>query len=293
MTIIGVRFKKTGKIFYFDAKDMIFEVKEAVITETQKGLEYGIVEIIKNQEDFNSDHNIKKILRKATEDDIQLYNKIKEDEVKAKYIFIEKTKKHNILMNLIDVEITFDCNKIIFYFTAEGRVDFRELVKDLASVLKMRIELRQIGVRDEAKAINGVSICGRPLCCSTFLENFHSVSIKMAKDQNLSLNPSKISGVCGRLMCCLKYEQSSYEYLNKNLPREGDLVKSSTGQGEVLSVNVLRQIIKVAIIKDGQDSPVIELFSPADLEIVKKRFKKKRDDFVSPELKRALRRIED
>ena len=169
------------------------------------------------------------------------------------------------------MELTFDLTKIIFYFTAEGRVDFRELVKDLAAIFKMRIELRQIGVRDEAKMINGIGICGRTLCCATFLGDFQPVSIKMAKDQNLSLNPTKISGVCGRLMCCLKYEQDVYEELNENLPREGDIIKTNSGQGEVLSVNVLRQIVKAAIRKNEQDTPNVEFFNVSEIEIIHRK----------------------
>ncbi|MFI3231008.1 MAG: regulatory iron-sulfur-containing complex subunit RicT [bacterium] len=289
-----------------NTNEFSFIIKEPVVVSTEQGLKYGLVEIIKEIDDI-SDNSVavnstmsngvrlseKKFLRKATKDDILQYEKNKTIEESATNLFIEKTKFYNIEMKLTSVELEFDLNKIIFYFTAEGRVDFRELVKDLASVLKMRIELKQIGIRDEAKALNGISICGRPFCCSTFLDDFHSVSIKMAKDQNLSLNPSKISGACGRLMCCLKYEQVSYEELNKNLPREGDIVKCPSGKGEVLSVNVLRQIIKVDIIKSETDEHSIELFSPAEIQVIKKRFKNKKDKRHLEELKKELKKLED
>lgn len=271
--IVGVRFKKAGKIIYYSSPDGIkIDKKQAVIVETPRGIEYGIVEI-SNKEVFDEtlEYSLKPIIRVATEEDIEKYKKNKEREKEAVGIFNEKIKSHNLEMKLIDVELTFDLNKIIFYFTAEGRVDFRELVKELASIFKMRIELRQIGVRDEAKLINGIGICGRTLCCATFLGDFQPVSIKMAKDQNLSLNPTKISGVCGRLMCCLKYEQEAYEELNKNLPREGDIIKTASGKGEVLSVNVLRQIVKAAVRKNEQDTPNIEFFNVSEVEIIHRK----------------------
>lgn len=270
--IIGVRFKKAGKIYYFSPGNLKIEKKQPVIVETVRGIEYGIVEISNREiKDENLDYDLKPIIRIATEDDNFKHKKNKEREKEAQVIFNEKIKEHNIEMKLIDVELTFDLNKIIFYFTSDGRVDFRELVKDLAAIFKMRIELRQIGVRDEAKMINGIGICGRTLCCATFLGDFQPVSIKMAKDQNLSLNPTKISGVCGRLMCCLKYEQDVYEELNENLPREGDIIKTNSGQGEVLSVNVLRQIVKAAIRKNEQDTPNIEFFNVSEIEIIHRK----------------------
>ncbi len=270
--IVGVRFKKAGRIYYFAPNGLNIEKKQPVIVETSRGIEYGIVEISNREiKDEILEYPLKPIIRIATEEDIFKYKKNKEREKEAHSIFNEKMKSHNLEMKLIDVELTFDLNKIIFYFTAEGRVDFRELVKELASIFKMRIELRQIGVRDEAKMINGIGICGRTLCCATFLDDFQPVSIKMAKDQNLSLNPTKISGVCGRLMCCLKYEQDAYEELNKNLPREGDIIKTVSGKGEVLSVNVLRQIVKVAIRKNEQDTPNIEFFNVSEIEIIHRK----------------------
>lgn len=341
MTIIGIRFRKNDKIYYFDTNDIknkeiknknkknkkkfnnnvntdefSFIIKDPVVVSTKQGLKYGLIEIIKEIDDISDDDDIsngdgdnsneqnnnkanniklseKIFLRKATKEDILQYEKNKTIEQSATKLFIERIRHYNIEMKLTSVELEFDMSKIIFYFTAEGRVDFRELVKDLASVLKMRIELKQIGIRDEAKALNGISICGRPFCCSTFLDDFHSVSIKMAKDQNLSLNPSKISGACGRLMCCLKYEQVSYEELNKNLPREGDIVKCPSGEGEVLSVNVLRQLIKVDIIKKGTDEHSIELFSPTEIQIIKKKFKNKKDKRHLEELKKELKKLED
>lgn len=271
LDVVGVRFKKAGKIHYFLANDNIIEKKQPVIVETVRGIEYGIVEISNRLMPKEELENIKPILRIATAEDTKKYeeNKIKEQE--AHNIFIKKMKQHNLEMKLIDVDLTFDLNKIIFYFTAERRIDFRELVKELAAIFRMRIELRQIGVRDEVKMINGIGICGRTLCCATFLGEFQPVSIKMAKDQNLSLNPTKISGICGRLMCCLKYEQDVYEELNEKLPREGDIIKTNSGQGEVLSVNVLRQIIKAAIRKNEQDTPNIEFLNVSEIEIIQRK----------------------
>lgn len=290
-TVIGVRFKKAGKVYYFDPKGLEIFKKQNVIVETLRGIEYGTVEFVnKNVTDEEIDFDIKSVIRIATEKDIEQNEINKKKEQDARKIFIEKTKEHNIKMKLRDVELTFDLNKIIFYFTADGRVDFRELVKDLASIFKMRIELRQIGVRDEAKALNGVGVCGRTLCCSTFLEEFQPVSIKMAKDQNLSLNPTKISGVCGRLMCCLKYEQDVYEELNKNLPSEGDIIKTPLGRGEVLSVNVLKQIIKTAVRKSEQDSPSVEFFNISEIEIL---MKKNKEDYTNEIDIEGIKGIED
>lgn len=282
--IIGVRLKKGGKIYYFDPKDKKFNKDQPVIVETSQGIMYGIV-YIENKiiNDDKIDFEIKPIIRIATEEDTIQYKKNVEKEIEANNIFIEKTKKYGLDMKIIDIKLTFDLNKIIFYFTSEGRVDFRELVKELATVFKMRIELRQIGVRDEAKIINGIGICGRTLCCATFLRDFQPVSIKMAKDQKLSLNPTKISGVCGRLMCCLKYEQEVYEELIKDLPNEGDIIKTKTGIGEVLSVNVLRQIIKAAIRKNEQDIPDIEFFNVSEVEIIQRKIIK--EELCTEELK--------
>ncbi len=269
--IIGVRLKKGSKIYYFDPEGKDFKKNEPVIIETIQGILYATVEIEnKILDDEKIDFEIKPIVRLATEEDTLQHEKNLKKEKEAYHIFIEKAKKYNLDMKLIDVTLTFDLNKIIFYFIAEGRVDFRELVKELASIFKMRIELRQIGVRDEARIVNGIGVCGRSLCCATFLRDFQPVSIKMAKDQKLSLNPTKISGACGRLMCCLKYEQEAYEELTKNLPNEGDIIKTDKGTGEVLSVNVLRQTIKAAIRKTEQDIPSVEFFNVSEIEIIKR-----------------------
>ena len=256
MEIIGIRFRQVGKIYYFDPCGQTIPQGTPVIVETVRGVEYGTT-VISNRNVENVEIPVKKIIRIATEADIRQEELNREREKNAVDLCIEKIKEHGLDMHLVDVEITFDLNKIIFYFTSDGRVDFRELVKSLASIFRMRIELRQIGVRDEAKVLNGMGICGRTLCCATFLDEFQPVSIKMAKDQGMSLNPTKISGVCGRLMCCLKYEEETYEYLNRNLPLIGDWVHTPDGDGEVLSVNVLRQLAKVAVKKGKDDSTVI------------------------------------
>ncbi len=270
--IVGVRFKKVGKIYYFDPDNMKIERGTEVIVETARGIEYGTVEIANREiEEDGVVQPLKKVIRVATEEDSIKNQENKQKEKDAFGICVEKIKKHGLGMKLIDVELTFDMNKIIFYFTADGRVDFRELVKELASVFRTRIELRQIGVRDEAKMLNGIGICGRTLCCATFLGDFTPVSIKMAKDQNLSLNPTKISGICGRLMCCLKYEQDTYEELNKNLPREGDIIRTSSGDGEVLSVNVLRQTVRAAVRKNPQESPTIAVFAVDEIKILNRK----------------------
>ncbi len=247
--VIGVRFRKAGKIYFFSPDDMKIKKGDHVIVETARGVEYG--QVVLDARDVEEDkvvQPLKKIIRVATPEDDKIEAENKEKEKKAFDICLEKIKKHGLEMKLIDTEYTFDNNKVLFYFTADGRIDFRELVKDLASVFKTRIELRQIGVRDETKTLGGYSICGRPLCCSTYLSDFVPVSIKMAKEQNLSLNPTKISGVCGRLMCCLKNEEETYEYLNSRLPDVGDRVGTNDGfKGEVQSVNVLREKVKVLV----------------------------------------------
>ena len=247
--VIGVRFRNAGKIYYFDPKEYTIEKGDHVIVETARGIEYGYVVLdCREVEDDKITQPLKPVLRVATPEDDDKAEKNKEKEREAKKICFEKIKKHNLEMKLIDAEYTFDNNKVLFYFTADGRIDFRELVKDLAAVFKTRIELRQIGVRDETKIIGGIGICGRELCCHTYLSEFVPVSIKMAKEQNLSLNPTKISGVCGRLMCCLKNEEETYEYLNNRLPGIGDYVTTDDGmKGEVQSVNVLRQLVKVLV----------------------------------------------
>ena len=266
--VIGVRFKKAGKIYYFDPSGLDINKGDFVVVETARGIEFGEC-VIGNKEISESDivAPLKSVIRVAVDEDI---NKHKENKVKEKDaldICLKKIKEHGLSMKLIDVEYTFDNNKVIFYFTADGRVDFRELVKDLATIFKTRIELRQIGVRDEAKMLGGLGPCGRTLCCSTFLGDFASVSIKMAKEQNLSLNPTKISGVCGRLMCCLKYEQDTYEDIRKRLPKVGSIVSIKDYRGEVISNNTVKESVKVKY-KLG-DEELIEEFKIDDVELVK------------------------
>ena len=271
MKIIGVRFKKLGKIYHFDPGDTNVEKGQAVIVETIRGVEYGIAEIPNKEVPKDpSAAPLKKLLRIATPKDDQAYLENKRKAKEAFDVCTKKIAKHNLDMKLVDVEYTFDHNKIIFYFTSDGRVDFRELVKELATVFRTRIELRQIGVRDEAKMLNGIGICGRTLCCATYLGDFHPVSIKMAKDQGLSLNPTKISGICGRLMCCLKHEQDTYEYLAKTSPRDGDFVNTPEGNGYVLSTNLLRQIVKVSIKLKPQDDPSIRFYAVDEVEVLPK-----------------------
>ena len=266
MEIVGIRFRKVGKIYYFDPEGQEIPVGTPVIVETVRGVEYGMT-VLTNRNVENIEIPVKKIIRIATEADTRQEESNRQREERAIGVCIEKIKEHGLVMNLIDVEVTFDLNKIIFYFTAEGRVDFRELVKSLAAFFRMRIELRQIGVRDEAKILNGIGICGRTLCCATFIDDFQPVSIKMAKDQGMSLNPTKISGVCGRLMCCLKYEEETYEYLNRNLPAIGDWVHTPDGDGEVLSVNVLRQSAKVTIQKSKMDDPKVSVYPISQIKV--------------------------
>lgn len=279
--VIGVRFRPNGKIYFFAPNGMELEVGDAVIVETARGVEYGKVVLGKREiEEGNITTTLKPVIRKATAEDDK---KNEANKAKCKSAFdicLEKIAKHGLEMKLIDVEYTFDNNKVLFYFTADGRIDFRELVKDLASVFKTRIELRQIGVRDETKIKGGIGICGRSLCCNTFLSEFVPVSIKMAKEQNLSLNPTKISGVCGRLMCCLKNEQDTYEYLNSKLPNVGDEVKTSTGvKGIVQEVSVLRQRVKLLVTDEKGEKELIDykvddlVFRPR-----KRREKVKMDD---------------
>ena len=263
--IVGVRFRTAGKIYFFDPQKLNIRKGQHVIVETARGIEYGSV--VANPKEIPDDEVVqplKAVMRIATPDDDARVERNLAKEKDAMRICAEKIRKHKLDMKLIDAEYTFDNNKVLFYFTADGRIDFRDLVKDLASVFKTRIELRQIGVRDETKLLGGIGICGRPLCCHTFLSEFAPVSIKMAKEQNLSLNQTKISGVCGRLMCCLKNEQETYEALNKSLPGTGDTVTLPDGlQGIVHSVNVLRQRVKVIVEvndeKEIQEYPVGEL----------------------------------
>lgn len=270
ITIIGVRFRKAGKIYYFNPAKYRIKKGDHVIVETARGVEFGTVVLgPKKITDDEVVQPLKPVIRVATAQDYKIEERNREKEKDAFRICQEKIHKHGLAMKLVDTEYTFDNNKILFYFTADGRIDFRELVKDLAAVFKTRIELRQIGVRDETKILGGIGICGRPLCCNTYLTEFVPVSIKMAKEQNLSLNPTKISGVCGRLMCCLKNEEEAYEELNSKLPNVGDRVETSDGfRGEVQTVSVLKQMVRVVITtendeKEVKDYPVSELkFKP-------------------------------
>ena len=258
--VTGVRFRSAGKIYYFDPAGFDIKKGDNVIVETARGVEFGTVVMgIREVEDDKVVSPLKPILRMATKKDQETVERNREREKEAFDICQEKIRKHELDMKLVDAEYTFDNNKVLFYFTADGRVDFRELVKNLASVFKTRIELRQIGVRDETKILGGIGICGRPLCCHSWMPEFIPVSIKMAKEQNLSLNPTKISGTCGRLMCCLKNEQDTYEYLNSKLPSIGDYVTTEDGlKGEVASVNVLRQLVKVIVSLDKDEKEIKE-----------------------------------
>ena len=252
--VVGIRFRNAGKIYYFDPLDIDFSTGDHAIVETARGIEYGTVMIAPREvEDDKVIQPLKPVIRRATPQDDQTVIDNREKEKHAYKVCMEKIAKHELQMKLVQAEYTFDNNKLLFYFTADGRIDFRELVKDLASVFRTRIELRQIGVRDETKMLGGIGICGRELCCCTYLSDFVPVSIKMAKEQNLSLNPTKISGVCGRLMCSLKNEEDTYEYLNSRLPSVGDIVTTGDGyKGEVTNVNVLRQKVKVLVEVDDE-----------------------------------------
>ena len=287
--IVGVRFRNAGKIYYFDPDDMEMETGTHVIVETARGVEFGEVMIPpKEVEDEKVPQPLKPVIRIATDEDEKQQQKNKEKQEGAYKICLEKIEKHGLEMKLVQAEYTFDNNKLLFYFTADGRIDFRELVKDLASVFRTRIELRQIGVRDETKILGGMGICGRELCCSSFLSEFVPVSIKMAKEQNLSLNPTKISGVCGRLMCCLKNEQETYEYLNSTLPEINEYVTTNDGlRGEVQSVSVLRQLIKVKVDVNGEKE--LREYKVSDLKFKQKRHKVK----LSAEEIKKLAALED
>lgn len=282
--VVGVRFRTAGKIYFFDPGKLDIKRGSHVIVETARGIEYGtVVGEIREVEDEKVIQPLKPVLRIATErdDEQEAANKLKEKE--AFRICLEKIRKHELEMKLIDAEYTFDNNKVLFYFTADGRIDFRELVKDLAAVFKTRIELRQIGVRDETKILGGIGICGRELCCHSHLSEFVPVSIKMAKEQNLSLNPTKISGVCGRLMCCLKHEEETYEELNRRLPNTGDYVTTADGlKGEVSSVNVLRQLVKVIV--DVGDEKEIQEYKVDQLRF-KRKHRNNKVDVQDAELK--------
>ena len=273
--IVGVRFRNAGKVYYFDPKGYKIKAGDHVIVETARGVEYGtVIGGIREVTDDRVVQPLKAVIRVATQEDDLRAEKSRAKEKDAMRICNEKIRKHKLDMKLIDAEYTFDNNKVLFYFTADGRIDFRELVKDLAAVFKMRIELRQIGVRDETKILGGIGICGRVLCCNSFLSEFAPVSIKMAKEQNLSLNPTKISGVCGRLMCCLKNEEDTYEYLNSKLPNIGESVTTIDGVcGEVQSVNVLRQKVKVLV--DAGDEKELREYDVRELKFKPKRRKEK------------------
>lgn len=292
--VIGVRFRQAGKVYYFDPLDLEISKGQHVIVETARGIEYGDVVLgIREVEDDKVVSPLKPVIRVTTpeDDEKEITNRAKERE--AFKVCLEKIKKHNLDMKLIDAEYTFDNNKVLFYFTADGRIDFRELVKDLAAVFRTRIELRQIGVRDETKIRGGLGICGRVLCCNSYLSEFAPVSIKMAKEQNLSLNPTKISGVCGRLMCCLKNEQDTYEYLNSQLPSEGDRVTTPEGlTGEVHSVSVLRQLVKVIVVVGKDEAKEIREYKASDLKFKPaKRRHQYKNDLSDAEIK-ALEELE-
>ena len=290
--VIGVRFRRAGKIYYFSPGKLDIHINDHVIVETARGVEYGLVVIgPRDVEDDKVVQPLKSVIRLTTAQDDAQENGNREKEKEAFKICLEKIRKHRLEMKLIDAEYTFDNNKVLFYFTADGRIDFRELVKDLASVFKTRIELRQIGVRDETKILGGIGICGRPLCCHTHQSEFLPVSIKMAKEQNLSLNPTKISGVCGRLMCCLKHEEETYEELNSRLPGVGDHVTARDGsRGEVSSVNVLRQMVKVIVTLENEEKESRE-YKVEELKFRPRRKKEKNNKRHSED--RELKALED
>lgn len=282
--IVGVRFKNVGKVYYFKPGDKEVKIGDKVIVETVKGIECGTVALEKKEiKNSQITQSLKKIIRIATRSDIKKLEENKKKEKEAFNKCLKKIEKHKLDMKLIDVEYAFDNSKILFYFTAEGRVDFRELVKDLASVFRTRIELRQIGIRDEAKMMGGLGICGRPLCCKTFLGEFQPVSIKMAKDQGLSLNPTKISGTCGRLMCCLKYEQDVYNELLKRTPKIGAIVNTPEGKGTVIEQNLLTGKLTVSLDKNPEAAPVrfgvdqVITIKDAKIKIEKEELEKLKD----------------
>lgn len=289
--VIGVRFRTAGKIYFFSPAKLNIQKGDKVIVETARGVEFGsVVTNPKEVEDDEITQPLKSVIRVATEEDKRIEERNKEKEKEAFEICLEKIRKHGLEMKLIDAEYTFDNNKVLFYFTADGRIDFRELVKDLAAVFRTRIELRQIGVRDETKIRGGIGICGRPLCCHTYLSEFAPVSIKMAKEQNLSLNPTKISGVCGRLMCCLTNEEETYEYLNNRLPAIGDMVTTVDGlRGEVQNLSVLRQLVKVIVTLENDEKEIRE-YKVSELKFKPRR--KKTDVKLSKEEMRELAALE-
>jgi cell fate regulator YaaT (PSP1 superfamily) len=291
--VIGVRFRNAGKIYYFSPGKLEIHTGDHVIVETARGVEYGHVVIgVKEVEDDKVVQPLKPVIRLATVQDDDQAAANREKEKDARKICLEKIQKHGLEMKLIDVEYTFDNNKVLFYFTADGRIVFRELVKDLAAVFKTRIELRQIGVRDETKILGGIGICGRPLCCHAHQSEFLPVSIKMAKEQNLSLNPTKISGVCGRLMCCLNHEAETYEDLNSRLPGIGDYVTARDGsKGEVSSVNVLRQLVKVIVTLENEEKEIRE-YPVEELRFKPRRKKEKNKNGSEDKELKALEALE-
>lgn len=273
--VVGVRFKDTGKTYYFDPQGFDIKKGQTLVVETAKGVECGIAQSgVKEVEDDEIVSPLKPVKKIADDRDLKILEENKKLEKEALSVCAEKIEKHQLDMNLTNCEYSFDRSKIVFYFTADGRVDFRELVKDLGSHFHTRIELRQIGVRDESRLLGGLGICGRPFCCSTFLDDFHSVTIKMAKDQGLSLAPSKISGTCGRLMCCLKYEQNSYEYLHKITPKKNTVVDTKEGRGVVVDASLLTGMLKVQLDKSPEGLPIV--VDREDVRIVKNDYKEKR-----------------
>ncbi|MDP4093029.1 MAG: stage 0 sporulation family protein [Bacillota bacterium] len=286
--VVGVRFKKAGKIYYFDPEDLDIAINSNVIVETVRGIEFGQV-VVPNREvpDDQIVAPLKKVIRVATEEDRLHAEENARKEKDAFDICFRKINEHNLDMKLIDVEYTFDNNKVLFYFTADGRVDFRELVKDLAAVFKTRIELRQIGVRDESKMMGGLGVCGRTLCCKSFLGEFQPVSIKMAKEQGLSLNPTKISGTCGRLMCCLKYEQDAYEEILSRVPKEGAIVSTPEGQGTVMEISLLKEIVKVKLDKGNETD--LKSYKVDEVKVIKDASS---DDEIDVDLE-ELKKLED
>jgi len=289
--IVGVRFKKTGKVYFFDPGYIQLNLKDKVVVETSMGEDIGEVVINKrNIEENKLTKPLKKVIRLANPKDLKRLAENVEKEKKAFKVCQQKIKEYNLNMNLVEVEFRFDNSKAIFYFTADGRIDFRELVKDLAAIYKTRIELRQIGVRDEVRKIGGNGVCGRELCCCSFLNDFDIVSIKMAKEQSASLNPSKISGNCGRLMCCLKYEQNVYEEKNSRLPREGAIVETADGKGVVCGVETLKEKIKVQF--ENEDGKSYKTYDAVDIKIIKNPKAKKNDANTNKEDLENLKELE-
>lgn len=287
--VVGVRFKKAGKIYYFDPGDLVIELNGNAIVETARGVEFGQV-VVPNTEVSEDEivAPLKKVIRIATEEDKDHHEENVRKEKEAFDVCLQKIQDHSLDMKLIDVEYTFDNNKVLFYFTADGRVDFRELVKDLASVFRTRIELRQIGVRDEAKMMGGLGVCGRVLCCNSFLGDFQPVSIKMAKEQGLSLNPTKISGACGRLMCCLKYEQDAYEEIIARVPKEGAIVETPDGQGVVMAISLLKELIKVKLDKGNETD--LKIYNASEVKVIKDVSREDSEEEISID---ELKQLED